>query len=278
MIVFLRCVAEAIAEAGFRGLIDLVPGGGYIHDVAKAAHEKYRGRRNANQAREDIQALATSSDAEAMAAAVEAVGTAGGEAADDRTQIIHYLAGIPAAARRSLAREDDPSGTTVPESFRLDTPDDVLKFLPPRPPRFRPGDPLPGRSGWVLERLVGIGGFSEVWLARNTGSPGECGAVKFGTDPISPRRMTEYELGVVRRVMDAGRHPNIVPLLDSNLDGGVPWLMYGTSRAATCPITSANGRPCPQQTGWRGRRPCWRNWRPRSVTSTGSTPPSSTAT
>ncbi len=135
-----------------------------------------------------------------------------------------FVSGIPDAVRQSLKRPDDPTGRSVPHGFALRSADDVLKLLPVRPPRFRPGDVLPGKSGWVLEQLLGMGGFGEVWFTRHARMTSLSGAVKFcfgqsGRDLI-------HEAGLIDRVMSTGRHPNIVPLLDVHLEGDCPWLLF----------------------------------------------------
>jgi serine/threonine protein kinase len=111
----------------------------------------------------------------------------------------------------------DPSGRTGGSA-----PDDV------RHPFLAPGASIPGLSSWVLERRLGGGGFGEVWLARHAWNENERPrAVKFCTDPHARHRLVTHEKNVVLRVMKyAGNHPNIVPLLDCNLDGQLPWLMY----------------------------------------------------
>jgi serine/threonine protein kinase len=91
---------------------------------------------------------------------------------------------------------------------------------------FEPGDPVPGLSSWVLERQLGVGGFGAVWLARHEWKP-DRRAVKFFTHPDARHRLVTHEKKVLVRVMKyAGGHPNIVPLVECNLDGEVPWLMY----------------------------------------------------
>ncbi len=94
--------------------------------------------------------------------------------------------------------------------------------------RFAPNTAVPGLSSWLLEHRLGGGGFGEVWLARHAWNPKEKPrAVKFCTDPDARHRLVTHERNVVLRVMKyAGDHPNVVPLLECNLDGETPWLMY----------------------------------------------------
>ena len=223
MFVFLKCVAEAAAEKGLRGLAGMVPGGPYAIDVARGALERYRARRNAAEMRADIQQLAQASFEVARKAGAEAAKDADATP-EDRLSLELFLTQIPGAARQSLKRSDDPLGLTVPAAFALNTPDDVLKLLPPRPPKFRPGDPLPGKPGWELVEPLGTGGFGEVWLARHPRMASLAGAVKFcHRDQVNDLR---HEGGLIDRVMAQGEHPNVVPLVDVHLDGETPWLMF----------------------------------------------------
>ena len=106
------------------------------------------------------------------------------------------------------------------------TPADVARMLVPAAASpFAPGDPLPNLEMWVLVRKIGGGGFGEVWLARHE-RKGEA-AVKFCTDPKARHKLVTHERIVVARVMKyGGNHPNVVPLLECNLSGEIPWLMY----------------------------------------------------
>ncbi|MBP3957225.1 SUMF1/EgtB/PvdO family nonheme iron enzyme [Gemmata sp. G18] len=138
------------------------------------------------------------------------------------------------------------SGTPV-DSTRVQSPDD-LKLLTVRPvPVFAAGTPVPGLSSWLLERKLGGGGFGEVWLARHAWDAEQNPrAVKFCTDPVARNRLVTHEKNVVLRVMKyAAKHPNVVPLLDCNLDGDTPWLMYEFVEGGTLAraITQWRGLP-----------------------------------
>lgn len=114
------------------------------------------------------------------------------------------------------------------DGTRGQSPEEV-RGLPSAPrPVFAAGEAVPGLSSWVLERKLGGGGFGEVWLAKHVwDNEQKPRAVKFCTDPAAKNRLVTHERNVVVRVMKyAGKHPNIVPLLDCNLDGDIPWLMY----------------------------------------------------
>jgi eukaryotic-like serine/threonine-protein kinase len=109
------------------------------------------------------------------------------------------------------------------DNTRAQTHTDVLRQTPP--PLFQPGDHLPNLEMWILQRRIGGGGFGEVWLAQHPGKGNA--AVKFCTDPAARHKLVTHEKAVVARVMKhCGHHPNVVPLLECNLSGDIPWLMY----------------------------------------------------
>jgi serine/threonine protein kinase len=94
------------------------------------------------------------------------------------------------------------------------------------PAPFAVGDTVPNREMWILERKLGGGGFGEVWLARHEWKD-ERVAVKFCLDSTIGRKLVTHEKKVIARVMKyGGDHPNVVPLIDCNLSGEIPWLMY----------------------------------------------------
>jgi serine/threonine protein kinase len=61
-----------------------------------------------------------------------------------------------------------------------------------------------------MEKLLGKGGFGEVWLATERAS-GRRVAVKILSMASLPRSMIEQEITAMRR---CGSHPNVVTLLD----------------------------------------------------------------
>ncbi|QJX00877.1 serine/threonine-protein kinase [Frigoriglobus tundricola] len=225
MKVFFQCVAEAVAENGVQGLASLVPGAEYAFRIAQGTFQRYRQRSKDAEIRAEVRELAESSFEQARVAAVEAArGVAGRAPIEDRVELELFLSQIPGAVRHSLKRPEDVSGRTVPPNYALASPEDVLKILPARPLRFRPGDPLPALPGWSLVEPLGSGGFGEVWLARHRTTSGLSGAVKFCHGEHA--RALRHESALITRVMRAGKHKGIVPLLNAHLEGETPWLLF----------------------------------------------------
>jgi eukaryotic-like serine/threonine-protein kinase len=135
-------------------------------------------------------------------------------------------------------------------------PDDVARLLGVGPrARIVAGDPLPGLTSWILERKLGGGGFGEVWLVRHEWKD-ESRAVKFCFDPEAQSRLTSYEKQIVVRVMRyTNNNPNIVPLLECNLSGNVPWLMYEYVEGGTLAdaITESRALAPPRRLGRAAR-------------------------
>jgi hypothetical protein len=151
----LRCLAKAVVKHGVKFLCNLAPGGGAVYDFAADVVEDYRRDSREDALRVELQALAQASLEQVLQqveADVQAV--AADQPPEVRQALTAYLTQVPAAIRRSLRRPSDPTGTTVPATLALSRPEDLMVFLPSRPPRFRPGDrPLPGVD-WELEELV----------------------------------------------------------------------------------------------------------------------------
>jgi eukaryotic-like serine/threonine-protein kinase len=164
----LHYLARAVAKNAAKLLCNLIPGAGAVYDIAADAYDEYRRDKQDDALRADLEALAQAAPDEVNRAVAEAVAAeAGGQPAEIQHKITAYLTQMPAMIRRSLRRPSDPTGTTLPATLSLSQPEDLVRFLPPRLPRFKSGDrPLAGVD-WVLEEMVGLGGFGEVWKARH---------------------------------------------------------------------------------------------------------------
>lgn len=66
---------------------------------------------------------------------------AGDKPPEFRRAVESYLNSIPASVRRSVRRPSDLEGATIPPYFVVQKPEDVLRLLPVRVVRFKPGLP-----------------------------------------------------------------------------------------------------------------------------------------
>ncbi len=221
--VLLQCIGKA-AVKNIVNLVSFGVGGDLLVDV----WDNWRRATREEQRAAEVQAVAQLTPAELRAEVARIVRE---EAASlppaQQAQVASYLTQVPASIHRSLRRSSDPTGTTLATGAVFHAPEDLRPLLPASIPRFKVGDrPLPGVD-WELVELLGVGGFGEVWKARNPHFDGVAPvALKFCQDERARDRLLKHEAAVLNQVMRQGKHEGIVPLLHTYLSADPPCLAY----------------------------------------------------
>ena len=136
-----------------------------------------------------------------------------------------WVSAVPHAVRQATRRVNDGGMTQTLVSQLPRTEVEMARFVPLRPPRFRQGTPVEGQD-YVLDGLLGQGGFGEVWRARNPFRPSQPPVVlKFCLDD-TVRASLRREIDLLDKVSAAGEHPNIVRINHTFYNANPPFLSF----------------------------------------------------
>jgi WD40 repeat protein len=201
-----------------------------------------------------IAALASIPIAESRRQAVAAVDrVANGASAEDKSTAVEYLTVIPLSVRRALVHNPDTGRMALPTQFINDDGVALIRILPADVPPYPVGSDLPGTT-YVLEELLGIGGFGAVYKAKNRCEQHQPPrAIKFCLEP-SMAATLHRERAILDRLMavDTSKwSTRIVRLYGYVLDAKLPFLVYEYVPGGD--LTS-NVRVAREKTG-RGFRP-----------------------
>ncbi len=144
---------------------------------------------------------------------------------DQKLSLVKYLSAIPMTSRQAIHRWDDGGHVTTLVSQLPRTPEQMVRFVPIRPPHFQPGYKIPGYD-FRLDTLLGQGGFAEVWKAHNTELDGQPPvALKFCLDEdLLPG--LKREIQVLDRLRDYSPEKDFVQLQQTAYSAEPPFLVY----------------------------------------------------
>jgi serine/threonine protein kinase len=201
-----------------------------------------------------IAQLASLPVAESRRQAVAAIDrVANGASAEDKSTAVEYLTVIPLSVRRALVHNPDTGRMALPTQFMHDDGTALIRILPADVPPFPIGTDLPGTT-YVLEELLGVGGFGAVYKAKNRCEQHQPPrAIKFCLEP-SMAATLHRERAILDRLMavDVTKwSPRIVRLYGYALEAKPPFLVYEYVPGGD--LTS-NVRVAREKTG-RGFRP-----------------------
>jgi formylglycine-generating enzyme required for sulfatase activity len=224
----LECVGLALCDKGRKAFQGERSFGDVLPDVAKAALDLAHKAIVADDIRHAL-ALAASAPAwdydETMRKVVDGLGKV--QSVPFRDELIDYLAYFPASVRQVLRRPSDPDGKTAPDKLEFYKGEELLLFLPPRPPKFRPGPAPAGCDHWELGTLRGLGECSEVWEAYDDDHPDQAPvALKFAIDYETVMRVRSAK-SLFETAFGLNDIPGIVPLRTVYFDTEPPAFEYG---------------------------------------------------
>ncbi|VTR91206.1 serine threonine protein kinase : Serine/threonine protein kinase OS=Isosphaera pallida (strain ATCC 43644 / DSM 9630 / IS1B) GN=Isop_2136 PE=3 SV=1: Pkinase: FGE-sulfatase [Gemmata massiliana] len=220
----LECVGQALCEKGRKALQGLWPFADVLPEVARAAFDYAHKKLPGKDLRTAIADCAAVDPDEYERRVGELIAELATTHAVPKAELADYLRALPVSVRQSLRRPSDAEGHTVPEQFELLKSEEFAVFLPPRIPRFRPGDKPTGLDDWTLTELRGLGQNSEVWRGEDPNqSDARPVALKFVIDSESCERV-KANTDLFTDVFDLNDVSGVLPLRGVYLETDPPCL------------------------------------------------------
>jgi formylglycine-generating enzyme required for sulfatase activity len=186
----LECVGQALCEKGRKALQGQWSFGDILHEVAKVAFDLAHKKLPGTDLRAALGDAAAVEPHEFDRRVGDLIADLCQTHAVPKGPLADYLKAFPPTVRQIFRRPSDPEGKTAPDKMVLYKSDDLLTFIPPRLPRFKPGDHPGGLDNWTLTELRGIGECSEVWIGEDASQPDHSpAALKFAVDPDTQDRV-----------------------------------------------------------------------------------------
>ena len=220
----LECVGQALCEKGHKALRRQWPYADLLLDIAKASYENAHRKLPGADLRLALADLASCPAHEYDRRIGELIVDLSQTHSVPKEALAEYLAAFPPAVRLAFRRPSDPDGHTAPEGLTFYKAEEFLTYLPPRSPRFKPGDSPPGLDGWVLTELRGLGECSEVWRGEDPNRPDESPAsLKFAIDPET-RELVLNGAEIFQKAFALNEVSGILPLRSVYLESDPPCL------------------------------------------------------
>jgi formylglycine-generating enzyme required for sulfatase activity len=220
----LECVGQSLCEKGRKALQGQWAFADILPEVAKSAFDYAHRKLPGPDLRIALADCATVEPQEYERRVGELISELATTHAVPKAELASYLRALPPSVRQVLRRPSDPQGMTAPDKLTLYKPEELAAFLPPRIPRFRPGDKPAGLEGWTLTELRGFGQCSETWRgedpAQGDASPA---ALKFVTDP-EIRDRVKGNAALFTKVFELNHVAGVLPLRSVYLETDPPCL------------------------------------------------------
>jgi formylglycine-generating enzyme required for sulfatase activity len=220
----MECIGQALCEKGRKALQGQWPFADVLPDIARVAFEYAQRKLPGADFRAALADCGAVEADEYERRLGELISELGSSHSVPKVELADYMRALPVTVRQMLRRPSDPDGGSVPDEFALLKPEEFAAFLPPRIPKFRPGDRPPGLDNWTLTQLRGLGQNSEVWRGEDDEQPDVSpAALKFVIDPEARERVvTNTEL--FTRVFELNDTPGVLPLRSVYLETDPPCL------------------------------------------------------